>query len=157
VWRREGDAPIENPRSYLIRIASAVIVDRSRRERTRRLKMHCSLEERHHPDDPLSPHRVVLGREQLAIFVGAFQELPERTRDIVVAIRMEGQTFREVAERFGITVSAVEKQVTGALRVLSAKLREAERAARAMRFNSDKPPNGRHTSRNDRQPIISAP
>lgn len=133
VWRREGEEPIENPRSYLIRIASAVIIDRARRERTRQLRMHCSLEERHHPNDPLSPHRIVLGREQLAIFVRAFQDLPSRTREIVVAIRMEGQSFKSVAERFGVSVSAVEKQVTNALRVLSTRLREAERAARAMR------------------------
>jgi RNA polymerase sigma factor (sigma-70 family) len=126
-WRREGEEPIENPRSYLIRIASAVIIDRARRERTRQLKMHCSLEERHHPDDPLSPHRIVLGREQLAIFVQAFQELPCRTREIVAAIRMEGQSFKSVAEQFGISVSAVEKHVTGALGILSAKLRETER------------------------------
>jgi RNA polymerase sigma-70 factor (ECF subfamily) len=130
VWRRDGDAPIEHPKSYLVRIAKAVIIDRSRREGTRRMKMHCGLEERHHPNDPLSPHRIVLGREQLMIFMRGFEQLPSRTRDILLAIRMDGQSFKAVAKRFGISVSAVEKVVTGALRVLSEHLKEAERAQR---------------------------
>ena len=130
VWRRDGEAPIEHPKSYLIRIATAVMIDRSRRDNTRRSKMHCGLEERHHPNDSLSPHRIVLGREQLKIFMRGFEQLPDRTRDMLVAIRMDGQSFKAVAQRFGISVSAVEKQVTSALRVLSAHLKEAERAQR---------------------------
>jgi len=133
VWRRDGDGPIEHPKSYLLRIATAVIVDRSRRARTRRLKLHCGLEERHHPNDALSPHRILLGREQLTIFMRGFEQLPKRTRAIIIAIRMDGQSFKSVAERFGISVSAVEKQVTNALRVLSAQLKEAERVAASLR------------------------
>jgi RNA polymerase sigma-70 factor (ECF subfamily) len=130
VWRRDGDAPIEHPKSYLIRIANAVIIDRARREGTRRKKMHCGLEERHHPNDPLSPHRIVLGREQLGIFMRGFEQLPGRTREILMAIRMDGQSFKAVAQHFGISVSAVEKVVSGALRALSEHLKEAERAQR---------------------------
>lgn len=135
VWRRDCDEEIEHPKSYLIRIASAVMIDRSRRERTRRLKMHCSLEERHHPDDRLSPHRIVLAREQLMSFVRAFESLPERTREIVIAIRVEGHSFKAVAHQFGISVSAVEKQVARALGVLSAQMKDPERAAGRSRGN----------------------
>jgi RNA polymerase sigma factor (sigma-70 family) len=130
VWRRDGDTPIAHPKSYLIRIANAVMIDRARREGTRRTKMHCGLEERHHPKDPLSPHRIVLGREQFTIFMRAFEQLPSRTRDILVAIRMDGESFKAVAQRFGISVSAVEKVIASALRVLSEYLKEAERAQR---------------------------
>ena len=133
VWNRVADEQIENPKSYLIRIASAVIIDRSRRERTRRLKMHCSLEERHHPDDRLSPHRIAVAHEQLTIFVRAFERLPERTREIVIAIRLEGHSFKAVAEGLGITVSAVEKQLAHALSVLSSRVKDTGRACRAIR------------------------
>jgi RNA polymerase sigma factor (sigma-70 family) len=136
VWRREGAAPIDHPKSYLFTIASAVIVDRSRRERVRQRNMHCGLEERHHPSDPLSPPRILLGREQLMIFMRGFERLPSRTRDILLAIRMEGQCFKSVAKRFGISVSAVEKQVTNALRVLSEQLQEAERAKKSANANT---------------------
>jgi RNA polymerase sigma-70 factor (ECF subfamily) len=133
VWNRVCDEQIENPKSYLLRIASAVIIDRSRRERTRQLKMHCSLEERHHPDDRLSPHRIAVAHEQLTIFVRAFECLPERTREIVTAIRLEGHSFKAVAEGLGITVSAVEKQLAHGLSVLSLRVKDAGRGSRSIR------------------------
>lgn len=132
VWNRVCDEQIENPKSYLIRIAAAVIIDRSRRERTRRLKMHCSLEECHHPDDRLSPHRIAVAHEQLAIFVRALECLPERTREIVTAIRLEGHSFKAVAEGLGITVSAVEKQLAHGLSVLSSRVKDTGRVSRTI-------------------------
>lgn len=51
-------------------------------------------------EDPLSPHRIVLGREQLAILIRAFHEFPCHTREIVVAIPEWKDKVRGTALRY---------------------------------------------------------
>ena len=122
IWSRKGATPIKHPKSYLVRVARAVIIDHSRSDRVRHRNHHCELEDRHHPSDPLSPCRILLGREELEIFMERFNRLPLRTRDILTAIRVDGHSFKSVAEKYGVTISAIEKQVAGALQVLAKSL-----------------------------------
>lgn len=41
--------------------------------------------------------------------------LPEKTRHIFIAHRIEGLSYAEIAERTGLTVKGVEKQMSKAL------------------------------------------
>lgn len=58
-----------------------------------------------------NPERVLLGKETAGALLAALDELGERTRDIYVLFRLEGMKHREIAERFGVSVSLVEKEV----------------------------------------------
>lgn len=60
------------------------------------------------------PDEIFSGRARLEHLRAGIEALPERTRRILVARRVEGQSFREIAEREGASVSAVEKQVARA-------------------------------------------
>jgi RNA polymerase sigma factor (sigma-70 family) len=51
--------------------------------------------------------------------------LPERTRQILLAVRIEGASLKEAAARHGISTSAVEKHLSRALRALSESVRAA--------------------------------
>ena len=53
----------------------------------------------------------------------AIGKLKGRQRDVVVAISVEGQSAREVAERLGMTEGAVRVVLHRALRSLSKALR----------------------------------
>ena len=59
--------------------------------------------------------------------------MPERRRDILIALRLEGASLKVVAARYGISTSAVEKHLTRALQSLSESLAFSDRSERARR------------------------
>jgi RNA polymerase sigma-70 factor (ECF subfamily) len=58
--------------------------------------------------------------ESLQTAIAALQKLPERTRDIFVLRRIEGHAYRDIASKYGISVSAVEKHMVRAVQHLAA-------------------------------------
>lgn len=62
-----------------------------------------------------SPERVLSSEQELHRVVAALQELRERTRDVFMLDRLEHMKHGEIAEIFGISVSAVEKHVAKAV------------------------------------------
>jgi RNA polymerase sigma-70 factor (ECF subfamily) len=72
-----------------------------------------------------SPERVLNSKQELHVVVAALQELSERTRDVFMLDRLEHLKHGEIAQIFGISVSAVEKHVSKAVAHL------ARRAARS--------------------------
>lgn len=112
---RQAGAIIENMEGYLFRVASSVLTDNARRENVRLAWAHGELSETDHPVEELSPERVIQARQQVAIVREALMELPTRTRDIFLLRRFEGLSYAEIASRFGISVSAVEKHVAKAM------------------------------------------
>jgi RNA polymerase sigma-70 factor (ECF subfamily) len=117
--------------SLVFTIASNLLRDRRRRQTTRYFDAHDSL------DDPkaktsvalveeIGPERVLLARESLAATMGALNELDERTRDIFVLFRLENMLQRDIAALFGISVSAVEKQIVKASTYVATRLRTRE-------------------------------
>lgn len=59
--------------------------------------------------------RVLIGKQAVAELTAALGELSERTRYIFLLYRLEGWSHRRIAEHFGISTSAVEKNVAKAL------------------------------------------
>ena len=71
-----------------------------------------------------SPERVLSSEQELHAVVEALASLSERTRDVFLLFRLEQMKHGQIAEMFGISVSAVEKHVSKAVAHL------ARRAAR---------------------------
>lgn len=107
------------PDAFAMRVARNVMADRWRRDRARARDQHVPLEEFHHPVEELSPARVMEGRETLALVLRSLEELPERTRHIFVLQRMEGMSYSAIASQLEISVSAVEKHMSKAIRHLA--------------------------------------
>jgi RNA polymerase sigma-70 factor (ECF subfamily) len=64
-----------------------------------------------------------LEKDELEIQVNvAVSELPERCSEVFLMSRMEGMKYREIADKLGISVKAVEAQMTKALRILRERL-----------------------------------
>lgn len=119
-----GGVEIDNLESYIIRVARNVLRDRYRRDYVRRRSDHCELVEQDHPPDEMSPERILFGREQLQSALAAMRELPDRSRQIMVLLRWEGMSYKEVADLFDISVSAVQNHVTRSMRHLMTRLLE---------------------------------
>lgn len=128
-----GDLPLEliaDPRAYIYRIAHNLLLDRHRAS-TRRIQREVSWtaaqagqlsEQSREP----SIEQVLIDREQLKVVTDALNELPVRTVEIFRRYRVDGQSQKVIASDIGISVSAVEKHLQRAYRVvLDAKQRLA--------------------------------
>ncbi|WP_343611689.1 sigma-70 family RNA polymerase sigma factor [Novosphingobium sp.] len=122
VWLRShrhmAGGHIENIPSYLFQTAQSVLADRARRAAVRHEHRHEALEEFHHPVEWITPERVLMGEEAVERIIALLDDMPERTRDIFVLHRFENIGYGEIAMRMNISVSAVEKHIMKALKLL---------------------------------------
>lgn len=122
--QRSSEEEIEQAEGYLFQTASNVLTDRIRRLSVRRSVDHVEYDENKHAVEDFSAERVLEAREQVEIVVAALEDLPERTRFAFVLHRFEGLRQREIAQRLGISVSAVEKHIVRALDHVSKATRD---------------------------------
>lgn len=106
---------VKHPQAYLFRIAVNVAEDQ-RRSDSRLLSMgEIDALYDEVSDDLADPARIVLGRAEAGLLEEALAELPPRRRAIVIAARLEEVPHREIAERFGISLRTVEKELRAGL------------------------------------------
>lgn len=60
----------------------------------------------------------LIGRQDLAAAAAIIRALPPKTRDAFLLHRFKAQTYRQIADRLGVSVSMVEKHIAEALRQL---------------------------------------
>jgi len=119
----------ENIEAYVFRIAASVLADWGRREKTHKGKAHQPISE---PQDDSSlpviliedrtPERVLMGKERLQDLEEALLKLKQKTRDIFLLSRVDNYSHQEIAERYGLSVSAVEKHVMKAMSQISRRV-----------------------------------
>lgn len=124
----EPDREVREPRAYLYRLASNLMMDRwrsSRRTAVRdgawRMATHVTGPSEDLDDAP-SAEAVVAGRQRLALLTRAVSDLPDKTSAIFRLHKFEGLSYAEVAVRLGISRSSVEKHMMDALRYLAARV-----------------------------------
>lgn len=72
------------------------------------------------PSEAPAADRRSIAREELAGVAEAIRALPPRCRDAFLLHRFENLSYRQIAERLGVSVSMVEKHLAEALRRLKA-------------------------------------
>lgn len=104
---------IGTPRAYLSRIAANLLRDRSKMARRRSTSLHVSFEE----DDAVAPslERQLEARDILRQVDAAMQKMRPRTRQVFLAVRIDGMTYAEVRDRTGLSSRTIEKEMTRAL------------------------------------------
>ncbi|MBI1181981.1 MAG: sigma-70 family RNA polymerase sigma factor [Alphaproteobacteria bacterium] len=120
---RRGTVPaVEFAEPFLFRTAVNLLRDRHRRRRVRA----GGLEQLAHQQlavEEVSPERVLIAKENLKVAMEALGQLREQTRDIFLLHRLEKMKHQEIAELYGISVSAVEKHIIKALAHLTKRMR----------------------------------
>lgn len=110
--------------SYVFQIAQNLLVDRARRASVRR-QYRDTLGRSDALDlDPIDPERSTLGRAELARFAAALSALPERTRVMFTLYRIDQMSQDAIGEAFGISKSAVKKQIANAMVAIMVRMRE---------------------------------
>lgn len=111
-------------RGYLFGMARHVTYDHLKIAK-RRVEL---LEEEGSYQDSLNVHPEVAfaARSDLSVIDAALTELPEKARDILYEVRVNGCSHEEAADKLGVSVSCVEKYLARTLRHLRIRMREAE-------------------------------
>lgn len=118
-----GERSVAAPDGYVFQVAANLVTDRARRAKVR----SDYRENLTHVDagtvELIDPYRIVSARAAVEAIEHHLQALPERTRTIFVLYRIENMSQADIADAFGISTSAVKKQVGKAMAFLMQKMR----------------------------------
>lgn len=123
LMRYRAHAP-ETWTALLYRIAVNALHDRSRRAVSRFDALHVSLDDEagELPSSEPSHEQRTASEQDLVALQRALLRLPGRCRQVYLLNRIEGMTYSEIAEHCCISVKAVEKHISRALRLLRERL-----------------------------------
>jgi len=112
----------DNPEAYVFEIAANLVRDHYRREtvRTRYRRIADLADDRE--IDRIDAERTLAVRENVGRVADLLDTLPERTRNIFILYRLEGMQRKPIADAFGLSVSAVERHIASATRLLLEEL-----------------------------------
>lgn len=114
VENMNAPSAIKYPSAYLYRIALNIAEDQ-RKNNSRMLSVP-EIEGLYELVDELAdPVRTIEARDEINLLESALAELPKRRRLIVIAARVDEMPHRDIAERFGISVRTVEKEIRAGL------------------------------------------
>ncbi|TDR84524.1 RNA polymerase sigma factor [Enterovirga rhinocerotis] len=120
---QQSEAGIEQPSAFVRSVARNAATDHRRKER-RRASLDAEVQELlWETEDAVSPERILIGRQAVALMRQAIDDLPPQTKRIFEMNRFDGLTFREIAAELGISEPAVYYHIRRALERL-AMLRE---------------------------------
>lgn len=108
---------IETPANYLAAATSNALRDAERASIRQHAESHVTLDDAVLPD--CDPIRHLEARDRLARIEKALTRMKPLTRDIFLARRLDGYSYSEIAQKTGLSVRGVEKQMSRALAQLS--------------------------------------
>ncbi|HBS56579.1 MAG TPA: RNA polymerase subunit sigma-70 [Stenotrophomonas sp.] len=125
--RKEGTVTdVLNPRAFLMRMAvnSAISSLRSRNRAVPRAEIDALLDV---ADPTPGPEQVAGGRADLEALTHFIGTMPQRRQDILLLVRLEGLSQRDVAARLGVSLSTVEQELKKANLYCAKRMRMAGR------------------------------
>jgi RNA polymerase sigma factor (sigma-70 family) len=121
--------PIEQIGAWLTRVARNRLIDRFRRKRPELLADQLQSSEAHEgaleellPAADGSPETAAMRALLLEEIDAALAELPREQREVFIAQELDGVSFRELAERSGVSINTLLSRKRYALRSLRARL-----------------------------------
>lgn len=103
----------DQPGSFLGRTAANLLLEFRRRAARRQTRAHQRFEEAHAP--AFDPVPQLEARDQLQRLRTALDQLKPKTRNIFLMSRIDGMTYAEIAEVYGMSEEGVKKQVATAM------------------------------------------
>ncbi len=112
--RTAGLADVANPKAYVGHVAGNLAIDHLRAQKVRE-RYFPPTEAYDAPENAPSAERIVDYRQRVACLKKIIQTLPDRQREVFLLHKFDGMSHSEIADRLGISRSAVEKLVMKAL------------------------------------------
>lgn len=128
VQAQQAETQINNPRSYLLAVASNIVRDYHRQAAVRH-NAYRDIALRDHPLEvsEVTPEHVLIDRQRLDILKIALARMPSLRRRVFLFVRVEGLSVAEVARQFGMSEAAVYKHVSRAMQDCAAALDAADK------------------------------
>jgi len=108
--KEDGEAPIQSPSGYVVRMAVNIAVDIQRRQ-TRSVPFEEVEALMEQADSAPNPAQAAETRSDLQAVLKLMERLPERRRKILMLVRLEHMPQKDVARRLGISKSIVEHEL----------------------------------------------
>jgi len=108
-----------NVGGYVFTTAKNVMINRARSASVVSIELVAEIENVMPGADWLTPERHLDGRRTLRRVIEAIENLPPRCREVIHLRKVEGLTTREVAERLGVGVDAVQQQTMLGMRAVT--------------------------------------
>ena len=105
-------------RQYLYTVARNHLINRARREQIVSFELVADMSSFDRGFDAFGAERELSARDELRRAMAGLNQLPPRCREVVVLRKVDGLTTKETAERLGISINTVEKQMTQGMRAL---------------------------------------
>lgn len=106
-----GGSAVVNEEAFLVRTALNLNIDRERQLRRRAAHAPVPIDDVVLPDQRPAPDEVLAARERLEWMKQGLAALNPRTRDILLAHRLDGTPYAKIAAQHGLTPKAVEKHI----------------------------------------------
>lgn len=119
VYEAAAKAFPTQPKSFLFTSARHLMTDRLRRSKVVSIEPMGDFDPSHVLVEDVSPERWHGGRQSLQRLAAAFDQLPDRCREVVWLRRVEELSQKEVAMRLGISEKTVEKHIAKGMRLLA--------------------------------------
>ena len=105
---------LTNPESYLKGIIWNLLRDRSKSRARRIERTHAELQPERHAAEEGDPHQLLVARQTLARYEAAVATMKPKTREVFLRHRLDGESYGQIAEALGMSVSGIEKQMAKA-------------------------------------------
>jgi len=114
----ESVEDIRNPRNYAFQTAYSIIQRHLRRARIVSFQSFADIDAVEISSDAPSPECEASDRDDLKSVEKYIAALPKKCRDVLILRRIQGLSYREIAERLDISENAVEKLLSKGARLL---------------------------------------
>lgn len=115
LWENRNAIKKSTVKSYLYTIANNTTINQLKRNQLR-YKFQNQLEISKENENP---EFQMMKKEYETKLNDALSKIPEGSRDVFLMNRIEGLKYKEIAERLGLSVKAIEKRISKAIQILN--------------------------------------
>lgn len=115
-FRAEKTKPIEQPKSFLFRIAHNVAITELTKKSHQIMDYMADIDESAVTWVDNSAEEQVMAEQQIGLHCEAVAQLPTQCRRVFLMRKVHGMSHREIAHQLGIAISTVEKHMSKGMR-----------------------------------------
>ncbi|WP_115718538.1 RNA polymerase sigma factor [Gallaecimonas mangrovi] len=115
---------MDTVRNYLFQIATNLLIDKSRRNKVRKIGDHIREDEVAILSTLHSPERDFHNHSQLSQIQAALNDVQKNPRTAFLMSRLDGRSYREISDSLGVSVSTVEKYISSVLLAIRERVLE---------------------------------